>query len=88
MDKTFEGEGANIYLQYIGQRIDKKDFPREETDIPVEVREYLKSTIFIPTDGKVREIAQSVIKDKKKISEKARAVYQWVVENTVRGPEC
>ncbi|MBM2839336.1 MAG: Transglutaminase protein [Deltaproteobacteria bacterium] len=64
----------------------KKDFPREETDIPVEVMEYLKSTIFIPTDGKVRDIALSVIKDKKKISEKARAVYQWVVENTVRDP--
>ena len=64
----------------------KKDFPREGSDIPVEVLEYLKSTIFIPTDGKVREIAQSVIKDKKTISEKARAVYQWVVENTVRDP--
>src|SRR4030065_1838900 len=37
----------------------KKDFPRGETDIPVEVMEYLKSTIFIPTDGKVLEIAQS-----------------------------
>jgi len=64
----------------------KKDFPRQEYDIPVEVMEYLKSTIFIPTDGKVREIAQSVTRDKKAISEKARAVYQWVVENTVRDP--
>lgn len=64
----------------------RKDFPREESDIPVEVREYLKSTMFIPTDGKVREIALSATRDKKRISEKARAIYQWVVENTVRDP--
>ena len=65
----------------------KKDFPAKEADIPVEIREYLKSTAFIPTDGKVREIALSVTKGKHKISEKARAVYQWVVENTVRDPD-
>jgi len=64
----------------------KKDFPAEESDIPVEIREYLKSTRFIPTDGKVKEIASSITNDKQSIREKARAVYQWVVENTVRDP--
>lgn len=64
----------------------KKDFPAHESDIPVEIREYLKSTHFIPTDGKVKEIASSITNDKQSISEKARAVYQWVVENTVRDP--
>lgn len=64
----------------------KRDMPAKESDIPVEIREYLKSTVFIPTDGKVREIALSITNDKQKISEKARAVYQWVVENTVRDP--
>ncbi len=62
----------------------KKDSPTEESDIPLEIREYLKSTEFIPTDGKVREIALQVTKGKKKVSEKARAVYEWVVENTYR----
>jgi len=65
----------------------KKDFPATEPAVPVEIKEYLKSTAFIPTDGKVKEIALSVTKNKKKISEKARAVYQWVVENTVRNPD-
>ncbi|MDE2118707.1 MAG: transglutaminase domain-containing protein [Betaproteobacteria bacterium] len=65
----------------------KKDMPAAEPPIPVEIMEYLKSTAFIPTDGKVREIALSVTKGKQKISEKARAVYQWVVENTVRDPD-
>ncbi|MCR4298968.1 MAG: transglutaminase-like domain-containing protein [Gallionella sp.] len=65
----------------------KKDFPAVEPAIPVEIQEYLKSSKFIPTDGKVKEIALSVTNSKQKISEKARAVYQWVVENTVRNPD-
>ncbi|MDO8261759.1 MAG: transglutaminase-like domain-containing protein [Gallionella sp.] len=65
----------------------KKDFPAVEPAIPVEIKEYLKSTAFIPTDGKVKEIALSITKSKQKISQKARAVYQWVVENTVRDPD-
>lgn len=65
----------------------RRDFPKEESSIPPEIKEYLKSSKFIPTDGKVKEVALSVTKNKKKISEKARAVYQWVVENTVRDPD-
>lgn len=70
----------------IASELVRRDFPKEESDVPAEIREYLKGTIFIPVDGKVKEIALSVTKDKKKISDKARAVYQWVVENTVRDP--
>ena len=65
----------------------KRDMPATEPAIPVEIQEYLKSTAFIPTDGKVKEIALGITNDKQKISEKAKAVYQWVVENTVRDPE-
>lgn len=70
-----------------GRELIRKDFPAVEPAIPVEIQEYLKSTRFIPTDGKIREIALSITNDKQKISEKARAVYQWVVENTVRDPD-
>jgi transglutaminase-like putative cysteine protease len=65
----------------------RKDFPAVEPAIPVEIKEYLKSTAFIPTDGKVKEIALSVTRKNQKISKKARAVYQWVVENTTRDPD-
>src|SRR4030067_41272 len=37
----------------------KKDFPAVEPAIPVEIKEHLKSTTFIPTDGKDREIVLS-----------------------------
>jgi transglutaminase-like putative cysteine protease len=65
----------------------KKNFPAVEPAIPVEIQEYLKSSKLIPTDGKVKEVALGITHKKQKISAKARAVYQWVVENTVRNPD-
>jgi len=88
-DWTETGKSRVISLTFnaTARELVKKDFPAVESDIPVEIQEYLKSTRFIPTDGKVKEIALSITNDKQTISEKARAVYQWVVENTVRDPD-
>jgi len=55
--------------------------------VPAEVQRYLESNHFIPADGKVKEIAEGIVKDRKGILEKARAVYDWVVENTYRDPD-
>lgn len=69
----------------------KKDFPLEislqDSGIPIEVREYLKGSQFTPTDGKIKELAIKITKGKKDIKDKAMAVYNWVVENTVRDPD-
>lgn len=54
--------------------------------VPVEIQKYLQPEGWIPTDGEVAEIAQSIQKDKSGILEKAQAVYDWVVENTSRDP--
>ncbi len=63
-----------------------KDFKSQESDIPAEVKEYLKGSPFTPTDGKVKEIASSITNGKNSIIEKAKAVYDWTVENTFRDP--
>jgi transglutaminase-like putative cysteine protease len=67
----------------------KKDFTKagESSEIPVEMLPYLSSNTFIPIDGKVKEIALKATRGKKTIREKARAVYDWVVENTKRDPD-
>ncbi len=69
-----------------GKELTRKDLPAKEGEIPAEIREYLKSTAFIPTGGLIKDIASSITSDKQTVSEKARAVYQWVVENTTRDP--
>ena len=48
---------------------------------------YLKSTDLMPTDGIVRETAQKITKGSRSDVEKARAIYDWVVENTERNPK-
>ena len=44
-------------------------------------------TNLIPTDGIVRETALKVTKGADTDIEKARAIYDWVVDNTYRDPK-
>jgi transglutaminase-like putative cysteine protease len=48
---------------------------------------YTAPTDYIPTDGIVRRTAQSIVKGASTDVEKARAVYEWIVENTFRDPK-
>jgi len=45
---------------------------------------YLKPTEFMPTDGIVRETALKATRGARSDVEKARAIYDWMVENTER----
>ncbi len=55
--------------------------------IPVEVMKYIHAEFWIPSDDKmIRMIAHEITKGKKGILQKARAVYDWTVENTRRDP--
>ena len=42
------------------------------------------STIYIPTDGIVRDTAVEIVKGAKSDVEKAYAIYDWIVDNTFR----
>ena len=46
----------------------------------------LAATELLPTDGLVRETALDIVKGKRDDVAKARALYDWVVENTFRNP--
>lgn len=48
---------------------------------------FLKSTDLMPTDGIVRATAERVTAGKTTDIEKARALYQWVIDNTYREPK-
>lgn len=64
-----------------------KELKDSNKPIPDKVKQYLEPNWWIPTDGKIREIANGITKDKSGILAKARAVYDWVVENTYRDPD-
>jgi transglutaminase-like putative cysteine protease len=51
-----------------------------------EVRFFTAPTELIPTDGIVRETAESAVKGSRTDLQKARAIYEWVVDNSFRDP--
>lgn len=55
--------------------------------IPPEVKKYLESDFWIPAaDPKIKSLALKVVSGQKGILRKARAVYDWTVDNTKRDP--
>ena len=48
---------------------------------------YTGSTEHMPTDGIVKKTAQDVTKGARTDYDKARAIYEWIVENTYRDPK-
>jgi transglutaminase-like putative cysteine protease len=48
---------------------------------------YLQPTKNMPVDGIVAETAAKIVKGKTSPDEKARAIYEWIVDNTFREPK-
>lgn len=66
----------------------KKDFPKNEPPFNLkEFEKYLTATSLSPTSGKVKDIAENITRDKKTILAKARAIYDWTVDNMYRDPQ-
>jgi transglutaminase-like putative cysteine protease len=60
---------------------------RFQPEDPAVLQRYLHSTEYMPTDGAVKDLSSSIVKGKRTDVEKARAVYEWIVENTYRDPK-
>jgi transglutaminase-like putative cysteine protease len=52
-----------------------------------ELLHYLRPTKLLPTDGIVRATASEITSRANSDIEKARAIYEWIVENTFRDPK-
>ena len=66
----------------------RRDFPA--TEAPYDPRDYalyLAPTSLGPLDGQVKELAAKITAGKTGILAKARAIYDWTVDNTFRDPD-
>lgn len=54
---------------------------------PADYAEFLAPTSLGPTDGAVKELAAAIVKGKSTNLEKAKAIYDWTVENMYRDPD-
>jgi transglutaminase-like putative cysteine protease len=52
-----------------------------------DLEHFLRPTKLLPTDGIVKETALEITKGAKTDVEKARAIYEWIVDNTFRNPK-
>jgi transglutaminase-like putative cysteine protease len=52
-----------------------------------ELEHFLRPTKLIPTDGMVKTTATEITRGAKTDVEKARAIYEWIVDNTFRNPK-
>jgi transglutaminase-like putative cysteine protease len=50
-------------------------------------RFYTAASEYMPTDGLVKKTATEIVKGAKTDLDKARAIYEWIVENTFRDPK-
>jgi transglutaminase-like putative cysteine protease len=66
------------------------DFTRHDPALKLDAasaRFHTEPSELIPTDGIVRDTAREIVKGRKTDIEKARAIYEWVVNNTARDPQ-
>jgi transglutaminase-like putative cysteine protease len=52
-----------------------------------EMEHFLRPTKLMPTDGVVKTTATEITRGARTDVEKARAIYEWIVENTFRNPK-
>ncbi len=70
------------------KEIVRKDFSRGEAPFDEkQFEKYLAATSLSPTVGKVKEKAEIITKGKKTTLAKARAIYDWIVDNMYRDPQ-
>lgn len=69
------------------QEISQRDLPVKEPKWnPGDYADYLLPTSLGPLDGEVKALADKITKAKSTNLEKARAIYDWTVENMYRDP--
>src|SRR5205807_1784005 len=67
--------------------VDLKARGKEPAANRAELQYCLRPTHLLPTDGIVKATAAEITKGAKTDVEKARAIYEWIVDNTFRNPK-
>jgi transglutaminase-like putative cysteine protease len=69
------------------RRVDLGAPGKAPAEDPAVLRRYLEPSELIPTDGIVQATAREIVKTAGTDVEKARALYEWIVDNTFRDPK-
>ncbi len=61
--------------------------PRPEHERRADLRHFLRPTTLLPTDGIVKTTAAGITSGAATDVDKARAIYEWIVDHTARNPK-
>jgi transglutaminase-like putative cysteine protease len=68
--------------------VDLSSAPSPDRRLSAQEREfYTESTEHMPTDGIVKKTAEEITRGAKSDYQKAKAIYEWIVDNTFRDPQ-
>jgi transglutaminase-like putative cysteine protease len=67
--------------------VDFKQPPGGQPEDRAVLTKYLGGTSYIPTDGIVGKTSREITKGQSTDVDKARAIYEWIVDNTFRDPK-
>jgi len=81
VEMEIETTYANVPLKYI------KRASAKNLQIPNNVKKFLESSSHIPTDGKIKEIADKLTKGISDRFQKVQIIYDWVTKTTFRDPK-
>jgi len=86
------GESASVLevVSRFATRDRAVDFSHPEKVVPLDKTTralYIHATDLLPTDGIVRKTALEITKGAHTDVDKAKAIYEWIVENTERNPK-
>ncbi|XCN73540.1 MAG: rhodanese-like domain-containing protein [Candidatus Electrothrix aestuarii] len=87
-DKDVTNRKLTLSFQAERKEVTRPEFPAKEADWnPEDFAKYLAPTKLAPLDGEVKKLSDEITKGKTTVLEKAKAIYDWTVENTFRDPE-
>lgn len=70
------------------QEVVRKDFPKDEPAWnPADYADFLKPTSLGPIDSEVKRLSDTITKGKKRVLDKARAIYDWTCDTMYRDPK-
>ena len=81
IEMEIETTYRSVNLKYI-KKMSQKNLP-----IPQNVKKFIEASSHIPTDGKIKEVADKITKGISDRFSKVQAIYNWVTKTTFRDPK-
>jgi transglutaminase-like putative cysteine protease len=87
-DKGVRSRKLTFSFHVVRQEVVRRDLPSKEASWnPADFRPYLAPTSLGPINLQVQDLAYKITRGKTGVKDKARAIYDWIIDNMHRDPD-